>query len=129
MKMRRSEWVLLAMTALFLAAMAVLAYLPTRTEPATLVKTEISAPAEELLIPAQGGEAADAVGLININTAGEDTLTHLPGIGPELARRIILWRSQHGPFDAPEDIMQVSGIGERTYEAMAGLITCQEETE
>lgn len=129
LKIRRSEAVLLILTAIFIALTAVMAYLPTRAPEAVLVKTEIPAPAEQLYLAGDSGETAEPVGIININTAGEDALIHLPGIGSELAQRIVLWRTQHGPFEKPEDIMNVSGIGAKTYEAMAGLITCQEDSQ
>src|SRR5690625_352428 len=48
---------------------------------------------------------------ININTAQPSELERLPGIGPALAGRIVAYREEWGPFDAIEDIMEVSGIG------------------
>ena len=50
---------------------------------------------------------------ININTASDEELTDLPGIGPVLAGRIVEYREAHGPFAAPEDLIHVSGIGEK----------------
>jgi len=60
---------------------------------------------------------------ININTAGIGELDKLPGIGPALAERIIQYRNEHGLFQRPEDLKNVSGIGEKTYEKMASMIT------
>ena len=62
-------------------------------------------------------------GLININTAGPELLDTLPGIGPELARRIVDYRNTHGAFTAPGDLLLVDGIGERTLEDIWDLIT------
>lgn len=62
-------------------------------------------------------------GLININTAGQAQLEELPGIGSALAQRIIDHRTKNGPFQSPEDIMVVSGIGEKRYEQLKDLIT------
>lgn len=62
-------------------------------------------------------------GLININTAGQAQLEELPGIGPALAQRIIDHRTKNGPFLSTEDIMVVSGIGEKRYEQLMDLIT------
>lgn len=59
---------------------------------------------------------------ININTATAKELTDLPGIGPKLAERIIAWRTEHGPFTETAQIMEVSGIGEKTFEALKDLI-------
>ncbi len=60
--------------------------------------------------------------LININTATASELEELPGVGPATAEAIIQDREQNGPFSSPEDIMRVSGIGEKKYAKMEGLI-------
>jgi len=59
--------------------------------------------------------------LININIADKATLQTLPGIGPTLADRIILWRAG-SPFTRIEDIMLVSGIGLTKFDAIKTLI-------
>lgn len=58
----------------------------------------------------------------NINTAGLDELQRLPRVGPAIAARIIAYRQEVGRFRRPEDIMEVRGIGERTFERMAPWI-------
>jgi competence protein ComEA len=60
---------------------------------------------------------------ININTASKNTLTALPGIGETKAQAIIDYRTEHGPFTHPEQLMEASGIGEATYEKLKDLIT------
>jgi competence protein ComEA len=62
-------------------------------------------------------------GKININTASVSELDVLPGIGPKLAERIILYRQQHGPFKRVDDVILVSGIGPKRLEQMKNLIT------
>ncbi len=62
-------------------------------------------------------------GLININTAPAEELDLLPGIGPVIAQRIIDYREQHGPFQSIEDIQEVKGIGEVTFEKIKDRIT------
>lgn len=64
--------------------------------------------------------------LININTATASELEALPGIGPTLAKRIVEYREQHGPFLSTEDIINVSGIGPGTYERIKDLITVEQ---
>ena len=54
-------------------------------------------------------------GRININTASAEELTKLVGIGPSRASQIIEYRREHGEFESAEDIMNVSGIGEKIY--------------
>lgn len=66
---------------------------------------------------AQGG------GKVNINTASAEELTTLKRVGPSYAKRIIDYREQNGPFEKPQDIMKVPGIGEKTWEANSDLIT------
>ncbi len=61
--------------------------------------------------------------LININTADVDTLTRLEGIGETKAKAIIDYRVKNGNFSSAEEIMNVKGIGEKTYENIKDKIT------
>lgn len=61
-------------------------------------------------------------GRININTASVEELCRIPGIGATRAAAIISYRENHGSFGRPEDIMQVSGIKEGTYEKIKDSI-------
>lgn len=60
---------------------------------------------------------------VNVNTADLATLETLPGIGPELAQRIIDYRQAHGPFAQIADLLDVPGIGPSTLEKIQGEIT------
>ena len=57
--------------------------------------------------------ANDAAGLVNINTASVAELQTLSGIGPSMAQSIIDERTKNGPFASVDDLMRVSGIGEK----------------
>ena len=62
-------------------------------------------------------------GKININTATEEELDTLPGIGPSTAAKIIDYRKENGKFKSIEEIKEVSGIGDAKYEKIKDLIT------
>lgn len=55
---------------------------------------------------------------ISINTADLETLTLLKGVGPTIAKRIVDYRAVHGLFQSVEDIMDIKGIGTKTFEKM-----------
>ena len=59
---------------------------------------------------------------IPVNHADADTLTLLPGIGPNLAVRIVTHRARHGPFTSLDQLPNVSGIGVKTQRRLAPLI-------
>src|SRR5437016_468293 len=67
--------------------------------------------------------SALALAAVNINTATKEELDAVPGIGPVKAQAIIDYRVQNGPFKTPEDIMKVSGIKEREFSKLKGLIS------
>lgn len=60
---------------------------------------------------------------VNINTADESELTTLPGIGPSKAASIVQYRTDHGPFQTTESLMEVSGIGQKTFEKLEPFIS------
>ena len=62
---------------------------------------------------------------ININKASAVELTQLKRIGPKLSERIVEYREKHGPFERPEDIIQVRGIGPKTFELNKDRITTE----
>lgn len=116
-KIAKTEWLLLGITAVFLCGLFGLAhYDRVKTPP---VETEILVPQEELL---------PDLSPLNINEATEEELTQLPGIGEELARRIVEYRVQNHAFQTVEDIMKVSGIGQGKFDALKDRITVEEST-
>lgn len=66
--------------------------------------------------------------LININTAAATELEKLPGIGPALAKRIVDFRTENGPYKRAEDLMKVKGIGEKNFQKIKEFITVGKET-
>lgn len=69
-----------------------------------------------------GGGAAVGQGLININTATVEELCELPGVGESTAKAIVQEREKNGLFTTPEDLMRVSGIGEKKFAKLEGSI-------
>lgn len=63
---------------------------------------------------------------ININTADTAGLDKLPGIGPARAADIISYRESHGGFKTIEEMKNIKGIGDKTFESMKDLITVGE---
>ena len=63
---------------------------------------------------------------ININTASAEELAQLKGIGPSHAAKIVAYREKNGPFKRPEDLVQVSGIGQKTFETNQEFIIVEE---
>lgn len=91
---------------------------------------------EHLIIPSKnasetpGNESASTsaeqsspdAGLVNLNTASAGQLETLPGIGESTARKIIADREANGPYSTVEDLMRVSGIGQKKLEALENLV-------
>lgn len=59
---------------------------------------------------------------INLNTATATELEKLPGVGPATALRIVEFRTKNGAFKKVEDLMNVRGIGEKTFLTLKPLI-------
>ena len=83
---------------------------------------------EQVYVPVVGEEppaaaAGESGGLVNLNTADAAEIETLPGLGPELAGRIVEWREQNGPFSSVDDLLNVTGIGAKTVSGLADLVT------
>lgn len=60
---------------------------------------------------------------INLNTATATELMQLPHIGQKTAERIVLFRKEHGPFRRPEEVLNVKGIGEKSFAQLKPFLT------
>jgi competence protein ComEA len=70
---------------------------------------------------------SSAFAAININTATEQELTALPGIGPSKASAIIEFRTANGPFASVDDLAKVHGIGAKTVDGLRSSASIDNE--
>lgn len=94
-------------------------------------QAELVTDGQKILIPAKAESGTDRVsaaaqpansGKININQADSIALQEIPGVGPATADKIIQYREANGRFQTIEDIRNVSGIGDKTFEKMKDKI-------
>jgi competence protein ComEA len=79
--------------------------------------TRVIVPGPGIGVAGSGGD-----GRIRLATASAEELTTLPGIGPVLAERIVAHREEVGAFDTVDDLLDVSGIGERLLAGLRDLV-------
>jgi competence protein ComEA len=72
--------------------------------------------------------APAAAGVININTADVAQLSLLPRIGEKAAQRIVDYRKEHGAFKKTTDLMQVKGVGEKSFELLRPYLAVDGKT-
>jgi len=89
----------------------------------TAPTNEVSAP---LAKPQVTGESTERGLTVNINTAPQEELVLLPGIGDATALKIIEYREKNGSFKSIEDIKNVSGIGDKKFEQIKSMIVISE---
>lgn len=99
-----------------------------------VVKTDLSSVVQAAVSPVsddvsrQEGyepESVEQIAPVNLNTADAEELATLPGIGPATAQKIIAYRESVGAFQSTEELMQVDGIGEKTFEKLKELVTVE----
>lgn len=116
----KTEWGLLLLAALFLCLMTAVLYAAgagRHTEADYTISTQLPA----------GDVTPEEAPPVDVNTASLEELDTLPGIGPALAERIIEYREEYGPFEAPEDLLEVKGIGESVLAGLLDSITIGED--
>ena len=100
----------------------------------TVVETDLSS-AARAAVPSAPSDASQPEGYepepvgqaapVNLNTADAEELATLPGIGPATAQKIIAYRESVGAFQSTEELMQVDGIGEKTFQKLKELVTVE----
>jgi uncharacterized protein len=80
---------------------------------------------DQTLLKKKLGEVVDscvnAVG-VEVNTASAQLLEHVSGVGPNLAKKIVVHRNENGPFKSRAALRKVSGFGPKTFEQAAGFL-------
>jgi competence protein ComEA len=91
----------------------------------------IAPPCEVVAGQADGrsATAAPALTVVNINTASAKDLEVLPGIGQKTAARIVEFRQKNGPFKKVEELMNVGGIGEKSFLKLKPQLTVTSKPE
>jgi competence protein ComEA len=77
----------------------------------------------------RAAKASATAGIVNINTASAADLEALPGIGAKTAARIIEYRQKNGPFKKIEELMNVRGVGEKSFLKLKAQITVTAKAE
>ena len=88
-----------------------------------LVETERQLIQESPVVLTQTPSLSAVSGRVDLNTATEEELMTLPGIGEKRAQAIIKYREANGPFRIPEDLTRVDGIGEGILEGLIDQVT------
>ena len=124
----KTELILLGLAAAFLGVLLGISAGDRAAAEPVSVSAERALPPEEI-----------EVVLVDLNTAGIQELATLPGIGqglaqrqqrgkfPCMAQRIVDYRAAHGPFENPEALMEVSGIGEKKFAELRDYVTVGDE--
>ena len=88
--------------------------------------SEQTSEAEQPEEAAQTDETPEDRFPIDLNTATKEELTTLPRIGEKTAQKILDYRAKYGKFSAVEQLMDVEGIGEATFEGLKDMVTVEE---
>ena len=84
--------------------------------------------AQEEKRPASTTSAAALDGVVNVNQATAEQLGLLPGVGPAKAQAILEYRKTNGAFKRVEDLLSVSGIGDRALERLRPFVVLEGKT-
>lgn len=113
-KITKTEGFILAFTAVFLCSLLMISAHERAEVKKFGVETERDVP-QKLFLP--------DIGPLDLNTADAQELDELPGIGDVLAQRILTYREEHGKLKSVEELLEVSGIGEKTLEGLRKHVT------
>lgn len=78
---------------------------------------------QNAMVVSSSDSSQDYDSKININTADISSLQELPGVGPSLAQKIIIYREKNGKFSSIDDLKNVTGIGDKKFESLREYIS------
>ena len=105
------------------------------TRRADLAVINLAAPVVDgmqVVVPVRGAAVSAGAGpsgagagsvRVSLSSATVDQLDALPGIGPVTAQKIVDYRTQHGPFRSIQDLMKVTGIGQKKFDSLQAYVT------
>jgi competence protein ComEA len=79
---------------------------------ALLVAVSVTGPCPGFVVAAESPAANTVLEIVNLNQATAEELQVLPGVGPALSERIVLYRAEHGPFKSVTQLTEVKGVGQ-----------------
>lgn len=123
MKLNKAEIAAIIITVIFICLTVAVSLAESGGSSTVTISAGQSETAESSASPVFSSPESSFQAPLNINTATEQELCSLPGIGEKLAERIIACRDENGPFSSIEEIMSVEGIGAKTYEELKNYIT------
>lgn len=115
--MKKQGWILIAVTGAFLCLL--LGVFLGRNSNKTYIQIQ---DIDSVQTQPSTSRSPESLGKININTATLEQLQLLPGIGESLALRILDYRAEHGDFKSTEELMHVSGIGEKKFDSIKNYV-------
>lgn len=79
---------------------------------ALLVAVSVTGLCPGFVVAAESPAANTMLEIVNLNQATAEELQVLPGVGPALSERIVLYRAEHGPFKSVGQLTEVKGVGQ-----------------
>lgn len=116
--MKKQGWILIGITVAFLCLL--LGVFLGRSSNKSYIQIQDN---QRVQTQPTASEQPAAPAQIDINTATAEQFDLLPGIGEELAQRIVDYRETHGNFKSIDELMNVSGIGEKKFANIKDFIT------